>query len=436
MRDEIMVNRKLIGLVVVIAVGVAGLGIGIYFIMNIPSDGTSSIFQTEWNRTWGGASNEDVRAMYLDPSDDIYLVGTTDDSTMRCFLKYNSSGILQWYNLSSGDIDTIAREGLNSYITEEDTVFTPSGPIYSTDLYKYNNSGGVIWSLTDLNEGRAISDSLGNVYLSVQRNYNVTIVKFNCSGDLQWNITWISANLIVSSQKITDSIGNSYLTGEIATGSGGFDIYLAKFNTTGDLQWNVTWGGINSDKLYQFGVDSLDNIYLSGITFGVNDLYLVKYNTAGDWQWEYTWNAADTNDELTAIAFDSSNNVYITGRRGPASSCDVTLVKINDQGDYQWIQSWGGNTREEPILIKFDSKDNIYIGGRTSSFGEGLYDIFFIKYNSTGDFEGDFIWGGNEVETLKEVVIDTSDNIYLTGTTSSFGAGNTDIFLIKLSEDS
>jgi len=436
-----MVNRKLLGLVIVIAIGVTGLSIGIYYIMTLDSKGPEtheeppSLFQAKWNQTWGGAYSENVYAMYLDSMDDIFLIGTTDSPTKRCFLKYNSSGILQSYNLSSGKIDTVAREDLNSYITEEETVYTPFGPKYSTDLYKYNNSGGIIWSKTDLKEGRAISDSFGNVYLSVQSNYKVIMVKFNSSGDLQWNITWNSVDFIVSSQKITDSMGNFYLAGEIDVGSGFFNIFLTKFNSSGDLQWEKTWGGSNVDYLYQIGIDSLDNIYLSGMTFGVNNLYLVKYNSEGTWQWDYIWSAADINDELTTIHFDSSNNIYHTGRRGAPSSCNVTLIKINDQGTYQWRRSWGGSNREEPALLVSDSGDNIYVTGRTTSFGAGEYDIFLIKYNSTGDFQGEYIWGGNVTETLRMITLDSFENIYLTGTTNSFGAGGYDIFLIKLTQN-
>ncbi len=431
-----MVNRKLLGLVIAITVGVAGLSIGIYYIMTLDSK-TPSLFQTEWSQTWGGSSSENVYAMYLDSMDDVHLIGTTDNSTKRCFLKYNSSGVLQSYNLSSGDISSVAHEGLNSYITEEDVVYTELGPIYSTDLYKYNNSGGIIWSITDLKEGRAISDVFGNVYLSVQSNHKVIMVKFNSSGDLQWNITWNSVNFIHSSQKITDSIGNFYLAGEIDVFTDPFNIYLIKFNSAGDMQWIRAWGGgeDNVDYLYQIGIDSLDNIYLSGMTFGVNELYLVKYNSEGTWQWDYIWSAADDSDELTAIHFDSSNNIYLTGRRGAPSSCDVSLIKVNDSGSLQWIQSWGGSEHDDPSILTFDSEDNVYVGGRTTSFGSGLYDIFLLKYNSAGDFEGDYIWGGNDIEILRGVVLDTSDNIYLTGTTLSFGAGLTDIFLIKLTED-
>jgi hypothetical protein len=257
------------------------------------------------------------------------------------------------------------------------------------------------------------------------------MVKFNNSGDLQWNITWNSVDRVVSSQKITDSMGNFYLAGEIDVGSS-FNIFLTKFNSTGDLQWEKTWGGSNVDYLYQIGIDSLNNIYLSGITFGVNSFYLVKYNSAGIWQWDYIWNAADDHDELTAIHFDSSDNIYLTGWTGVRSYCNVTLIKINDQGTYQWKRSWGGSSVDEPCLLVSDSVDNVYVAGETRSFGAGLYDIFLIKYNSTGDFLGEYIWGGNAMETLNMIALDSFENLYLTGKTNSFGAGDYDIFLIKL----
>ncbi|TKJ22307.1 MAG: hypothetical protein CEE43_07075 [Promethearchaeota archaeon Loki_b32] len=161
----------------------------------------------------------------------------------------------------------------------------------------------------------------------------------------------------------------------------------------------------------------------------------MKYNSEGTWQWEYIWSAADYNDELTAIAFDSSNNIYLTGLRGTASSFNVSLIKVNDQGSYQWIQSWGGSEREEPSILIFDSEDNVYVGGTTTSFGAGGHDIFLIKYNIMGYFQGEYIWGGNVTEILRMIALDSLENIYLTGITNSFGAGEYDIFLIKLTQN-
>jgi len=444
-----MRKRSIISLIIVIAVGAAGLSIGLIYFFNqgpVVSDGPEepqeplNLFQTLWNQTWGGISSEQVYTINLDLSDDVYLVGTTDSfgSTKRAFLKYNNTGSLQSDPKSGGDIGSIASDPLlNSYIAEETYVITPFGVIYSTDLYKYNSSGDLQWSIPDLAMGGVLADLDGNAYLSAGDRYNVHIAKFNTSGDLQWNITWNSIEFLAAARPAIDSLGNVYIAGEIDPGSGMFNLFLVKFNSTGDWQWEITWGGSDVDYFYEIGIDPLGNIYLSGKTFGSPyTLFVVKYSSTGVWQWDYIWNAANISDETFAISFDSSNNIYVMGQRGAPSTANVSLIKINTLGSHQWTQSWGGTDLDQPILMELDSEDNIYVAGRTESFGAGSYDIFLLKYNSTGDFEGDFIWGGNNMENLRGIALDSSENIHLTGTTLSFGAGDTDIFLIKLSENS
>jgi len=436
-----MRKRNILSIILVIAIGGAGLSIGLFYFFNQGSviQEPPSLFQILWNQTWGGNSSEGVYTINLDLEDDVYLVGTTNSfgSTKRTFLKYNNTGSLQRDSKSGGAIGSIASYPIsNSYIAEENLTYPPSGVVYSTNLYKYNSSGDLQWSIPDLAMGRVLADLDGNAYLSAQDRSEVHIAKFNTSGDLQWNMTWNSIEFIVGTQTAIDLMGNVYIAGVINPVSGSFNIILVKFNSTGDWQWEITWGGSDADYFDEIGIDPLGNIYLSGITFGSLDtLFLVKYSSTGVWQWDYIWNAADTNDETIAISFDSSNNVYVMGLRGNPQTADVSLIKINTLGSHQWTRSWGGTDHDQPILIELDSEDNIYVAGRTKSFGAGLYDIFLLKYNSTGDFQGDFIWGGNDSESLRGIALDSSENIHLTGTTLSFGAGNSDIFLIKLSQD-
>jgi hypothetical protein len=436
-----MRKRNILSIILVIAIGGAGLSIGLFYFFNQGSvQEPPSLFQILWNQTWGGNSSEGVYTINLDLEDNVYLVGTTDSfgSTKRAFLKYNNTGSLQRDSKSGGRIGSIASDPiLNSYIAEENLTFPPSGVVYSTDLYKYNSSGDLQWSIPDLAMGRVLADLDGNAYLSAQDRYEVHIAKFNTSGDLQWNMTWNSIEFLVGTQTAIDLMGNVYIAGEIDPVSGSFNIILVKFNSTGDWQWEITWGGSDTDYFYEIGIDPLGNIYLSGKTFGSPyTLFLVKYSSTGVWQWDYIWNAAHTSDETFAISFDTSNNVYVMGLRGNPSTADVSLIKINTLGSHQWTRSWGGSDRDQPILIELNSEDDIYVAGRTESFGAGLYDIFLLKYNSTGDFQGDFIWGGTDMESLSGIALDSEDNIYVAGRTESFGAGNTDIFLLKLSEDS
>lgn len=434
-------NNKILAVLIIIIIGVAGLAIGLFFILQSGPTEPDSPVELAWSQIWGGSSVEDVSGLYLDDLFNVYLVGTTTTiSEDFCFLKYNALGALQgnttWDGGGSDVISSIANHTpVNYYITRWQSmpIIYGYGPLYNNSLLKFNSSGGITWEVSDLNMDGAKSDANGNVWLFHRWNYTIYIAKFNETGDLQWNSTWNSVYRPVKIMTAIDSTGNVFLAGEVDMGAE-FDIYLAKFNESGVFQWNVTWGGSNQDAFYHMVIDPLGNIYLSAITFGVNELSIIKYNNSGIWQWDYTWTAENTNDEIHGISFDSSNDVYVTGQVGSPASSNIMLRKISSLGVLQWNHTWGGSARDSEPSIALGPGDDIYLAGKTESFGVGLTDIFLLKYNSTGDFKGQYIWGGPGIETLSFILVDSADNIYLTGQTQSFGAGITDIFLLKLTQ--
>ena len=82
-----------------------------------------------------------------------------------------------------------------------------------------------------------------------------------------------------------DSSDNVYLTGYTnSSGAGMYDMVLVKYDSSGELHWDTTWGGNNSDKGIGIAVDSSDNIYLAGFTHsfgeGATDMALVKFGKA------------------------------------------------------------------------------------------------------------------------------------------------------------
>lgn len=79
------------------------------------------------------------------------------------------------------------------------------------------------------------------------------------------------------------------------------------------------------------------------------------------------------------------------------------------------------------------SLDNVYIMGETNSFGEGVTDLFLVKYDSSGVKQWNITWGGTNLESGFEVAVDSSNNVYIVGRTASYGAGGYDILLLKYS---
>ena len=190
-------------------------------------------------------------------------------------------------------------------------------------------------------------------------------------------------------------------------------------------------------------VDSSDNVYLVGHTYsfgvGAADTVLVKYSSSGVQYWNRTWGGS-SNDNGWDVAVDSYDNVYLAGGTISfgAVGYDFLLIKYNSNGLKLWNHTWGGPEQysiDSCLGVVVDSSDNVYLTGQTYSYVAGDHDIALVKFESSGKLSSYHIWGGADAEWGYKVAVDSSDNIYLAGHTFSFGAGDADMVLIKYRPD-
>ncbi|MFX1573945.1 MAG: SBBP repeat-containing protein [Promethearchaeota archaeon] len=342
----------------------------------------SNFIAYEWSSTWDGGVNDEDYAMgiALDSSGNIYLAGYTHNSVSgydMCVVKFNSSGEYQW----------------NS---------TWDGGIYNTD-----------WA-----NGIAL-DSSGNIYLAgvtydSVSDYDMCVVKFNSSGDYQWNSTWDGGiNQDDRAYAIAlDSSENIYLAGITFTLGSSYVMCVVKFNSSGDYQWNSKWYG--GGETYGIALDSSGNIYLAGVSFNSvsgYDMCVVKFNSSGDYRWSSTWDVG-TYDYAYGIALDSSGNIYIAG--GP----DMCVVKFDNSGQYQWNSTWDGSISDNAYGIALDSSENIYLAGQSYN-PVSSYDMCVVKFDNSGQYRWSSTWdvGTNGEECAYGIAFDSSENIYLGGYT-------------------
>lgn len=110
---------------------------------------------------------------------------------------------------------------------------------------------------------------------------------------------------------------------------------------------------------------------------------------------------------------------------------DIYIVKANQQGQEQWTKTYGGVKFDMGFSVQEISDGGYIIVGSTSSFGKGYYDVYLIKTDNSGNEIWSKTFGGKEDDwgfSVKE----TKDGGYIiAGCTSSFGAGKDDIYLIK-----
>ena len=346
-----------------------------------------------WIRQLGSSAYEAVARVASDPSGNIYVGGTTqgdlDGNTNAgswsqdiYLVKYNPSGTKQW----TKQLGTSSLESVAGIVTD------PSGNIY------------VAGSTEDALGGNSNAGDY-DIYL-IKYNSSGTSQWIKQLGSSAKDHFWQSGDGIA-----IDSSNNIYVTGYTAGGldsnssSGGDDAFLVKFDSLGSKQWTRQLGTSSNDNGMLVTVDSSDNIYVSGYTLGAlegsnqgsSDVFLSKYNTSGNLQWTRQL-GSDQADYPWSIAIDSSDNIYIAGwTEGDfdghtfvvGGSHDYFVVKYNTSGAKQWSKLFGDNSEDKANGITTDSSGNIYITGNTrGSLGgfsnQGQTDYFLQKLDSSG----------------------------------------------------
>jgi len=194
---------------------------------------------------------------------------------------------------------------------------------YDAVVVKYNSSGVLQWqrriggSSNEFFQGMAIDDS-GNIYAvgstaSYESGTSAYIVKYNSSGAVQWQRALYSTSTIdLRKVAVDSSSSNIYAVGfTSALSSGGNDVFICKYSVSGVLQWQRRLGGTSNDDGSGIALDGSDNVYIQyqhSSGQGGYDLGIAKYNSSGVIQWQRSLGGT-SNESGAGLAIDSSDNI-------------------------------------------------------------------------------------------------------------------------------
>ena len=166
------------------------------------------------------------------------------------------------------------------------------------------------------------------------------------------------------------------------------------------------------------------------------NIYLVKKNSFGSRDWIMDLGISDDESGIS-MTFDSYDNVYITGYtrnrfESKKNSGDFTvfLAKYNSTGSRDWIKKLGKSEVEYGARLIVDSYDNIYVTGFSNVLDSDNEVVsrktLLAKYNTSGNIEWTKILGSSSTYFTWDIAVDSKDNIYLTGFSEYSFVQNTD----------
>ncbi|MDZ4664938.1 MAG: SBBP repeat-containing protein [Bacteroidota bacterium] len=292
----------------------------------------------------------------------------------------------------------------------------------------------------------------------------------------------------------SDNNGNLYVIGWYSSatitfgsitltnpGVGSGDIFLVKYDATGNTIWAKTFGGTDGDIGNAIALDALGNIYITGwyasstISFGTstltngglgNDVFIVKLSSLGTELWSKTAGGTSS-DRGYGITVDPSGNVFTTGAfmsptinfgtgilTNASATNDFFITKHDTNGNTLWAKKAGGTNADTGFSIASDSLGDVYATGAFASssidFGSGALansttgtqDIFVVKYDGLGNAVWSNRSGGSADDAANGIAAKKND-VYVTGgfssasitfsttTLNNNSAGTSDVFLAK-----
>ncbi len=407
----------------------------------------------DWEWAHSAESNYGIRSntIALDTNGNIYTTGfgggglpikfdsITINTPYFFISKYSSSGNIQWAKGTVGGNNAqgigIAIDLFNNIIvcgkSAPDNITFGGITLNATGnfLVKYRPNGSVIWAKNAAGVG---NDSASVMHITKDKLGNIYIIGyFNCH------------NLY---------IGNTLLNNSQLGGSGSNDCFIAKYDSLGNPLWAASSGGDNNEMGHSIAVDTSGNVYITGfftstimnfngtniINNGNHDIFIAKYNSSGIIQWAKGFGGAGLEIGGSVIV-DATNNIYHTGvfsssnfNIGNFSIVNHTLqnasymAKLDSSGNVRWAKniSLSGAIGTNYNNIISDNVKNLYIGG---SFSDTVVIGNTTLIGKAGVFVANFDSSGNSLWVQKAqsrnqqgalvsgIVMDKKNNIYVSG---------------------
>ena len=259
---------------------------------------------------------------------------------------------------------------------------------------------------------------------------------------IQWQKT-LGGNSYDQPLSIQQTTDGGYITtgrtastsGDVTGNHGGYDFWVIKISSLGEMQWSKTFGGSNHDSPYALQLTRDGGYVVAGLSassngnvtgnHGLTDCWIIKLNAAGTIEWQKSFGGSGY-DEAWAIQ-QTDDDGYIFAGRSNSINGDVTgnhgfndcwVVKLAEDGSLLWQKSFGGSGEDTAYSIRQTSDGGFILLGESNSLdgdvtgNHGDADYWVVKLTINGDIEWQQSFGGIAADIPSDVH-QTSDGGYI-----------------------
>jgi hypothetical protein len=215
--------------------------------------------------------------------------------------------------------------------------------------------------------------------------------------------------------------------------------FSLSFAQTPDTLWTRTYGGISWDDGRSVQQTSDGGYVIVGMTesFGIGgDVYFIKTDADGDTIWTKAYGGLN-NDCGHSIQQTSDDGYIIVGYTYSfgAGDADLYLIKTNANGDTMCTKTYGGQYYDAGHSIQLTADSGYIVTGVTYSFGAGDGDLWLLKIKPNGDTLWTKTYGGADWDEGVSIQQTADSGYIIMGATASFGSGDGDVWLLKIDVD-
>jgi uncharacterized delta-60 repeat protein len=316
-------------------------------------------------------------------------------------------------------------------------------------VLKLNSTGGVTWQNTygDTGDDRAqcVEQTYDGGYIvagatnsSGEGSYDAWVLKLNSTGGVTWQKTY-GGNGNDGPLSVQQTLDGGYIVVGYTNSSGaiGYDFWVLKLDSSGDVAWQKTYGDIGDEYARCVQQTTDGGFVVTGYTNSPGgvyyDVWVLKLDSNGSVTWQKTYGGTD-NDRARSIQQTLDGGYIVAGWSGSFSAdiSDIWVLKLSSTGDVEWQNTYGGNDLDSPSSVQQTSDGGYIVVGFTWSFGAGNSDIWVLKLDSTGAVTWQKTYGGTgqELTLCGQQTLD--GGFIVAGWTDSFGAGGFDVWVLKV----